>query len=101
MAIILELYFFFFAGLLPYNVIVYYIIMMFGGIVGLTIFLLILSIIAVILRGFGLIKDLSTKYAKVGIVLGIVGIIVGASIIITELGIFFPSGPSIWDWIFG
>jgi len=101
LAIILEMYFFFFAGLLPNNVIVGYIIIMFGGIISLTIFLLILSIIAVILGGFGLTKDPSTEFAKAGIVLGIVGIIVGASIIMTELGIFFPGGPSIWDYLFG
>ncbi|MFW9822417.1 MAG: hypothetical protein ACFFE4_05755 [Candidatus Thorarchaeota archaeon] len=88
LTIIFEQIFLFFAVLYPINVIVSIIVLL-GGILGLTIFFLILSIITVILGGLGLTKDPSTGFAKGGILLGIVGIILGVYIIMTELGILF------------
>lgn len=86
LTIIIEMIFLVFAVLYP-NTVIVSIIVLSGGMLGLTIFLLILSIITVILGGLGLTKEPSTEFAKVGIVLGIVGIILGLYILITELGI--------------
>ena len=82
LAIILEIYFFMFG-----NHAILTFVALVGGIINLTIIFLILSVIAIVLGVFGVMRDLSNGIAKAGILFGIVGIMVGISIILTVLGI--------------